>query len=237
MSYEEVIIMKGIRVPFFVVNPKSYLYGEESLRLALAADKFAEDYDVDIFFTAPFTDLYYIKSRTKNIKITAQHMDPLLPGRGMGYVLPESIKSSSAEAVFLNHAEHSLKLSDLVKTIKRAKDLELITIVCADSVEEATAIAMLEPDILLCEPTDLIGTGKTSGYEYIRETTRKIKDINSNILVMQAAGISSGEDVYQTIINGADGTGATSGIINAPDRVKMLEEMIQAIVKAKNELG
>ncbi|MFU0783117.1 MAG: Triosephosphate isomerase [Thermoanaerobacterium thermosaccharolyticum] len=227
--------MKEIRTPFFVVNPKSYLYGEESLQLALAADKLAEEYDVDIFFTAPFADLANIKSHTKNLKITAQHMDPLVPGRGMGFVLPESLKAVGVDAVFLNHAEHSLKLTDLVKAIKRAKELGIITIVCADSIEEAVAIAMLGPDILLCEPTDLIGTGKTSSFDYINETTSKIKEINKDILVMQAAGITSGEDVYQTIIHGADGTGATSGIINAPNRVKRLEEMIQAIVKAKNE--
>jgi len=224
-----------IKTPFFVVNPKSYLYGDESLQLALIADNLAKKYDVEIFFTAPFADLANIKAHTKNLKVTAQHMDALVPGRGMGLVLPESLKGAGAEAVFLNHAEHSLKLSDLVKTIKRAKELEIITIVCADSLAEAMAIAMLGPDILLCEPTDLIGTGKTSGSDYITETTTKIKAIDENILVMQASGISTAEDVYRAIIYGADGTGGTSGILNAPDRGLRLEEMIQAIVKAKSE--
>ncbi|QCX34056.1 triose-phosphate isomerase [Caloramator sp. E03] len=227
--------MKKIRTPFFIVNPKSYLYGEESLQLALVADKLAEKYGIDIFYTAPFTDLANIKSHTKYIKITAQHMDPLVPGRGMGYILPESLKAAGAEAVFLNHAEHSLTLTNLVKTIKRAKELDIITIVCADCLEEAIAIAKLGPDILLCEPTALIGTGKTSSSEYMIETTTKIKEIDKNILVMQASGITTGEDVYKVIVNGADGSGATSGILNAPDKGKKLEEMIQAIVKATNE--
>ena len=227
--------MEKIKTPFFIVNPKSYLYGEEILQLALVADKLVEKYGVEIFFTAPFADLANIKAHTKKLKVTAQHMDPLVPGRGMGHVLPESLKAAGAEAVFLNHAEHSLKLTDLVKTIKRAKELGIITVVCADSLEEAIAIANLGPDILLCEPTALIGTGKTSSFDYITETTTKIKEIDENILVMQASGISTGEDVYQTIIHGADGTGATSGILNATDRAKRLEEMIQAIVKAKSE--
>lgn len=227
--------MRKIGTPFFICNPKSYLYGEESLKLALAADKLAEKYGVEIFFTAPFADLANIKAHTKNVIVTAQHMDPLVPGRGMGHVLPESLKAAGAEAVFLNHAEHSLTLATLVKTIKRAKELGIITIVCADCLDKAVAIAKLGPDILLCEPTDLIGTGKTSGFDYIIETTTKIKEIDENILVMQASGISTGEDVYNTIVHGADGTGATSGILNAPDRAKRLEEMIQAIVKAKSE--
>lgn len=227
--------MRKIKTPFFIVNPKSYLYGKESLELALVADKLAEKYDVEIFFTAPFADLSNIKANTKNVIVTAQHMDPLVPGRGMGHVLPESLKAAGAEAVFLNHAEHSLKLVDLVKTMNRAKELGIITIVCADSLQEAVAIAKLGPDILLCEPTDLIGTGKTSDESYLVETTNKIKEIDENILVMQASGISSGEDVYKVISHGADGTGATSGILKAPNRAKRLEEMIQAIVKAKNE--
>lgn len=224
-----------IKTPFFVVNPKSYLYGDESLQLALIADNLAKKYGVEIFFTAPFADLANIKAHTKNLKVTAQHMDALVPGRGMGLVLPESLKGAGVEAVFLNHAEHSLKLSDLVKTIKRAKELEIITIVCADSLVEAMAIAKLGPDILLCEPTDLIGTGKTSDSDYITETTTKIKAINENILVMQASGISTAEDVYRAISYGADGTGGTSGILNAPDRGLRLEEMIQAIVRAKSK--
>lgn len=227
--------MKDLRTPFFVCNPKSYLYGEECLNLAKAADDFAEKYGVEIFFTAPYADLAKINDNTENIIVTAQHMDSLSPGRGMGYVLPESLKAAGVKAVFLNHAEHSLKLNDLVKTMKRAEELDIITVVCADSLEEAIAIAKLGPDILLCEPTELIGTGQTSSFDYIVETTTKIKEIDDNILVMQASGISNGEDVYNTIIHGADGTGATSGIMEAPDKAGRLEEMIQAIVKAKKE--
>jgi triosephosphate isomerase len=154
----------------------------------------------------------------------------------MGYVLPESLKAAGVKAVFLNHAEHSLKLNTLVKTIKKAQELGIITIVCADSLEEAIAIAKVKPDILLCEPTELIGTGQTSDFDYIIETTNKIKEIDENILVMQASGISTGEDVYNTIVNGADGTGATSGIMESTDKSKKLEEMIQAISKAKKEI-
>lgn len=228
--------MKNVRKPFFICNPKSYLYGKECLDLAKNADNYAEKYNTEIFFTAPYTDLAKINNNTENIIVTAQHMDPLNPGRGMGHVLPESLKAAGAKAVFLNHAEHSLKLNVLVKTIKKTKELGLISIVCADSLEEAIAIAKLGPDILLCEPTELIGTGQTSDFDYIIETTNKIKEIDESILVMQASGISTGEDVYNTIVNGADGTGATSGIMESANKSKKLEEMIQAISKAKKEI-
>src|SRR5699024_7991468 len=101
--------------------------------------------------------------------------------------------------------------------------------------EEAVAIAKLKPDILLCEPTELIGTGTTSDLDYINKTTESIKAVDENILVMQAAGISTGEDVYNVIKNNADGTGATSGILKAQDPKAQLRQMINSLIKAKEE--
>ena len=45
-------------------------------------------------------------------------MDPLVPGRGMGHVLPELLKEAGAEALFLNHEENPKTVSDLYATIK-----------------------------------------------------------------------------------------------------------------------
>ena len=115
--------MTKAQTPFLVVNPKSYLYGEKSLELAKAADKVAKETGIQIYFTCPFADIRYIKENTENIIVTAQHMDPLTPGRGMGHVLGESLKEAGAEAVFLNHAEHALTISQLSATINRAKEL------------------------------------------------------------------------------------------------------------------
>ena len=223
--------MKKIRTPFFMVNPKSYLYGERLLKLALATDEFAKDKDFDVFFTAPFVDLRMIAENTTNLIVTAQHMDSLKAGRGMGYIVSEALAEAGVRAVFLNHAEHSLKLAELVKIVERAKENDIYTVVCADSVKEAQAIAMLKPDILLCEPTELIGTGSVSDKSYIEATNNAIRKVDSDILVMQAAGISTGKDVYDTIISGADGTGCTSGIVCAKDPEAMVKEMLDAIEK------
>lgn len=225
-------MMGKIRAPFLIVNPKSYLYGEESLKLAKAADLAAKETGVEILFTCPFADLRYIKENTTHVKVTAQHMDALRPGRGMGHVLPESLKAAGAEAVFLNHAENPLTLCELAECIKRAKELDIATVVCADSVAEGVAIAELTPDILLCEPTDLIGTGHVAGDDYVIQATTRIREVNENIMVMIASGVSTAEDVYNVIKLGADGTGATSGIIKAPDPGLMVMEMAKAIVQA-----
>lgn len=222
----------SIFTPFFVFNPKSYLYGEDLLELAKVADNLAKEKDISIFVTAPFADLAMISDNTENIIVTAQHMDGIKPGRGMGHVLPDSLHAQGVQATFLNHAERPMNLNELIKAIERANELDIITIVCADSLSEAEVIARLNPDILLCEPTELIGTGKTSDDEYIEETNKAIKNINPKILVMQAAGISTAEDVFRTISLNADGTGCTSGIVKANNPKNMLIDMIEAAIKA-----
>ena len=53
--------------------------------------------------------------------------------------------------------------------------------------------------------------------------------------VLTAAGISNGDDVYNTIIAGADATGSSSGVAKAKDRAAMVDEMISAVRRAWNE--
>ena len=62
-----------------------------------------------------------------------------------------------------------------------------------------------------------------------------VKKVDENILVLTAAGIANGEDVYNTIIAGADATGSSSGGAKAADRAAMVDEMIAAVRRAWNE--
>lgn len=227
---------REVKTPFFMFNPKSYLYGEELLQLAKTADELAGEHpEITVFVTAPFADLKAISDVTENIIVTAQHMDGIEPGRGMGHVLPESIKNAGAKATFLNHAERSITSAEIVNAVKRAKELDIITVVCADSIAEAKALATLGPDIMLCEPTELIGTGQTSDDNYIANTNEAVKAIDPNILMMQAAGISSADDVFRTLNLGADGTGCTSGITEADNPKQMLKDMILAAVQSNKQ--
>ena len=55
-------------------------------------------------------------------------------------------------------------------------------------------------------------------------------------MVLQGAGISNGQDVYNVIHAGALATGSTSGIMKAADPAAMTEEMISALRRAWDEL-
>lgn len=228
---------KGLKIepPFFEIGPKAFMYGERMLQLAKAADEASVKYDVRIILTPQPSDLYLLAKETENLLLFAQHIDPIEPGRGNGWILPEAVKAAGAVGVILNHAEKPMTLADLSLGIKRADEVGLVTMVCADSLKEAEAIALFAPNIIVAEPTELIGTGKTSDEEYVIATTSAIKRVNPEIQVLQAAGITNGQDVYNVIKAGADATGTTSGIMKAVDPEAMLDEMIRAIRLAWSE--
>lgn len=230
---------RTIKKPFFIFNPKSYLNGKELYELTEVAEQLATKYKdkASVLVTGPFIDLNNMVKLTKNASISAQHLDEIEPGRGMGYVSAKSISDIGVKAVFLNHAEHQLNLSKLTKIIDNCKKYNIETVVCADSIAEARSIAVLKPDVILCEPTELIGTGKVSDENYIEETNRAIREIDGNILIMQAAGISTPDDVYRTISLGADGTGCTSGIVKAENPKQMLIDMVESLVRAYESRG
>ena len=226
---------KKVKLPFFEIGPKSYLYGDDILALAIAADKASEKYGVDIIFTTPVVDIRMVRENTKNIHVFAPHMDAILPGRGLADILPESLVAAGADGVMLNHCEKPLDFDTLKATIARANEVGLTTIVCADSMADASKIATLAPDIIVAEPSELIGTGVSVGKEYVEAATKAVKDVNPEILVLTAAGIANGQDVYNTIIAGADATGSSSGVAKAQDRAAMVDEMIGAVRRAWDE--
>jgi triosephosphate isomerase len=219
----------ALKPPFFEIGPKSYLFGDDVLNLALAADAAAKKYDVDIIFTTPLVELRRVAEATQRIFVFAPHMDPIVPGRGLADTLPESLVAAGAKGVMLNHCEKPLSLSALAQTIRRADEVGLATIVCTDTPAESAAVAKLKPNIIVAEPTGLIGTGQASDLDYVATAIRTVKEIDPDILVLQGAGISNGKDVYRVIHAGAEATGSSSGVVKAKDRAAMVDEMILAV--------
>ena len=224
-----------LRAPFLVCNPKACLYGEDIYRLARRAEEDVVKYDIDCLFTAQLIDLPHIIAECPHLVPCAQSMDSLKPGRGMGHVLPEALAAAGVKATFLNHAENPLTVHELATTIARCDEVGILSVVCADSVEESRAIAQFQPDIMVCELTSLIGTGVVADDDYMKSSTAAVKAISPKTQIIQAAGIHSGQNVYDAIRCGADCSGGTSGIVNAPDPLAMLDEMFEALVQAKKD--
>ena len=226
---------KQIKSPFFEVGPKAYLYGREALHLAKIAQEASAETGVTVIYTPQLTDLRLIREHTSGLILCAQHMDPIPAGRGQGSILPEAVKDAGADAVMLNHCEKPLTMEKIALAVKRAAELEMLSIVCASSCKEAAMAALLSPDIVVVEPTELIGTGVTSDVELVQASNQAVREINAGVQVLQGAGISTPEDVYRAIYAGADATGSSSAVCKAADPGKMLREMLKAVAQAYHD--
>ena len=227
-----------IRTPYFEIGTKNYIYGDTVLEYAMAADRAAEKYDIDVLFITPAVEIRRVVENTKNLIVLAPYMDTLRPGRGMADILPEALKAAGAQGVVINHCEKPMSLPQMKKTIDRARELDFLVFACADTLEEAKAIAQLHPDIINPEPSAIIGGGNgVSPMDYVKDSIRVIKEIYPDILVEQAAGITNGDQVYDFIMAGSEAAGAASGIMNADDPIAMIDEMIAATRRAADDLG
>jgi triosephosphate isomerase len=230
-------VKEKIRTPFFETSVKNYIYGDDVLEYARAADAASKEHDVDVLFVAPYTEIRRVQECTDHLIILAPYMDAIRPGRGIADVLPEALKAAGAQGVVLNHSERPMTLSAIRKTIERANELDLITFVCADTIAEAQALALLHPDILNPEPTELIGSGNVSDMGYVREVIRAVKSIDRSILVEQAAGITTAQQVYDFIMAGSEAVGSASGILTSADPQALLNQMVRAVSRAREDLA
>ena len=225
-----------IRVPFFETSVKNYIYGDAVFELAKAADLASIQYDVDVLFIAPYTEIRRIAESTERLIVLAPYMDTLRPGRGMADVLPEALKAAGAQGVVLNHCERPMTLTQIKTCIDRANELDMLSFVCADTIAEARAIAELHPDIINPEPTELIGSGQASDMSYVMEAIRAVKAIDPNIMVEQAAGITTAQQIYDFILAGSEAAGSASGIIRSENPHALLNEMVLYVKKAREAL-
>ena len=168
-----------IRTPFFETSVKNYIYGDAVLEYAIEADKAGIKYDVDVLFISPDTEIRRIREHTKRLIVIAPYMDTLRPGRGMADVLPEALAAAGAQGVVLNHCERPMTLSHIRQAVERARELDMLSFVCADSITEAEAVAHFHPDIINPEPSELIGGTAASDMSYVMQAIKAVKAIDN----------------------------------------------------------
>jgi triosephosphate isomerase len=220
-----------IRPPFFEVGPKAYAFGPDVLDLAKRADVLGDAYGVQVLFTPQYTDIPVIAREVRHVLVFAQHMDSLPRGRGQGSVLPEAVKAAGAAGVMLNHVERRVSRDELARTIGRADEVGLATMVCADDADDAVEIARMSPNVIIVESPDLIGSREAGSGERasVAATDSAIRRVDPDIRVLHGAGITNAQDVFDVIAAGAQATGSSSAIFDAEDPASMLEAMIKAV--------
>ena len=221
-----------LRPPVFEIGLKGYAYGAEAIRLAKAADRVASQLGVSVVFDPQAVDIAAVARETRHLLVFAQHLDPVMPGRGVGTMLAEAVREAGAQGAMLNHSERPMTLGDIERAIARAREVGLATLVYADSPEQAAGVAMLGPDIVLAEPPELIATSRSAATEmrgFVERAVDLVARVDPRIIVMCGAGVQTPEDVAVMMALGVGGTGSSSGILRADDPVARMTEMIGAM--------
>ncbi|MEM1634516.1 MAG: triose-phosphate isomerase, partial [Nanopusillaceae archaeon] len=194
-----------------------------------AAEKVAEEYNVEIAIAPQPTDIRLLSENSKRVKIFAQHIDPIKGGAYTGYILPEAVKDSGAVGTLINHSERQLTLVEIGELIEICKNLGLLSVVCVTNDKLARTIAYLDPDYIAIEPPELIGTGisvSKAKPEIIINSVKSIREINNKVKILVGAGISNGEDVKKAIELGANGVLVSSAITKAKDFYEKIKELL-----------
>ncbi|MEI3065338.1 MAG: hypothetical protein V8S99_11275 [Oscillospiraceae bacterium] len=122
-------------------------------------------------------------------------------------------------------------------TIDRARELDFLVFACADTLDEAKAIAQLHPDIINPEPSEIIGGGNgVSPMGYVRESIQAHQGNRPGHSGGAGRGDHQRQQVYDFIMAGSEAAGAASGIMNAGDPLAMIDEMIAATRRAADDL-
>ncbi len=217
-----------------ILNFKTYAEatGNNALRLARACDRVAKRHpEVEIIVCPQYTDLTAVSSM-KNIKVFAQHIDPLEPGKGTGSTTAFAVKDAGVSGTLISHSERKLSLEDIGKCVSAAKKYGLRTLVCSDTMERTSEIAKIGADYIAYEDPALIGSGipiSKTRPDDVKKFAGIVSQSCKSVPIC-GAGISSSEDFRSAIELGTKGVILASGFVKSADPENFLEDMVNAAV-------
>jgi triosephosphate isomerase len=226
-----------LNFPLLIVNFKTYAQatGEMAVKLARIIEEVARKHGANAAIAVQPFDLRWV-AKSVDIPVLAQHLDPITPGSHTGWLLPEAAKEAGAVGSLINHSERPLPIDQIQASVKRIKELGMVSVVCASDVEMAARLASLDPDIIAVEPPELIGSGvavSKAKPEVISNSVKRIKEINPRIHVLCGAGVSSGEDAKRALELGAEGVLLASYVVCAKDQRAATEDIITGMLSVK----
>jgi triosephosphate isomerase len=198
--------------------------GEAAIKLLSCVKRVSEQTGVKIVPAVQPTDIYRIKKEL-GIEVWAQHMDPIEPGKNMGWLSPYALKESGASGIVINHSEHKIPDDMVKKTLDKAKEYGLANVIIGFNPEMIIKFDSWGPDFVSYEREDMIGTG-VSMLTQEEENIKKLIAILKRPLII-GAGISTGEDTKQAVKLGAKGAILASGFVLAKDPEAKLRELAQ----------
>jgi triosephosphate isomerase len=231
-------MMTEIWTPLILINFKTYAEatGKNAIKLAKIIENVSLKTETCIGLAPQFVDIAPI-THAVSVPVFAQHIDPVKPGSHTGHVLPGSVKAAGAVGTLINHSERRLGLADIDAAIKRSREVDLASVVCANNQAVSAAIATLRPNMIAVEPPELIGTGipvSKAKPEVVTDTVKVVKQTNPDVIVLCGAGITRADDVAAALKLGTEGVLVASGVVRATDPHKVLLEFAEELLQEKS---
>ncbi|WP_162253405.1 triose-phosphate isomerase [Microbacterium sp. Root180] len=224
-----------LSAPFFEIGPKNLLRLPAIIEVALAAVRAGDENGVSVIVTVPAPLIAQVQRAVPDVFVFAQTMDDDEPGPSVGRITAESLVDAGARGVMLNHDSSPLDPTTLARTVRRASESGLMTMVCAGTDEQALDLARLDPTIVLYEPPELIGGAGGGDRPWIRPIDRRVREVAPEVLMMHAGGVAVPEDAYRIMRSGAQGTGSTSGVLRAASPTDAAAQFIRAARRGYDE--
>ena len=193
----------------------------------MAAQKAANMLKVKTVVAPPPPSLSLV-AQNLDIPVFCQHLDDMQAGQSTGFFIPELARSFGASGSIFNHSEHRLEYQTIRRLVQTLRKLDMVSVVCARTPDEAAELARLNPNFIAIEPPELIGSGKAVSKEnpkVILDTVKLVSANSESTRVICGAGIVDKSDVRSAVDLGVIGILVASGIVKAKSWYEKILEL------------
>ncbi|MCX6816826.1 MAG: triose-phosphate isomerase [Candidatus Beckwithbacteria bacterium] len=169
-------------------------------------------------------DIYQVKQALPDLEIWAQHADPVESGKFTGWQAPASLKFAGASGVLLNHAEHLLDWSTIIKTTAFCRKVGLKFMLMASDLAMITKFNTLKPDFIAFEDPRLIG-GPVAMIDAHEALIKKAVQVAQAPLII-GGGIRNKLHVQKALAAGGAGVLVASEFAKSDNQEQTLKELI-----------
>ncbi|HZA69748.1 MAG TPA: triose-phosphate isomerase [Nitrososphaeraceae archaeon] len=215
-----------------IINFKNYLEvsAYHTIKLAKLAEQIADNLRIEIVLAPPQPSLSAVIQNVK-LPVICQHVDDSQVGSTTGFFVPEIAKSYGAVGSLINHSEHRLNNKSIRNIIERLHQLNMFSVVCAQTAQEVAELADLSPNFIAVEPPELIGSGKAVSKVnplIIIDSLQALAKNSMSTKMICGAGITDKSDVISALELGAEGILVASSVVKAKSWSEKLFDLASA---------
>ena len=217
--------------PLVVVNFKTYHTAHGASAEDLARAMASIETDARMIAAVSAFDLSAVVAAAPNLEVWCQHLDPVGFGSNTGWLHPATAIERGASGALINHAEHKVSLEHVAMLLEQVPD-DFEICACAADIEEARALAALEPSFVAVEPPELIGgdvSVTSADPEIVSGTAQAVMDVSEVVGILCGAGVKSGSDVSKAIHLGTSGVLLASGVTKSDDPTSSLKDLVSLL--------